>query len=360
MIAMRCSSLPLFMKCAQSMRGETSVSEWYPETVLGTAAHVGAAGVVRGEPVDVAAIAAMHGVDPTDLRFLVSQANEAWKELIPPPAADTKVTTEEKMKATVLPDADLTGGADVLVNAIESVDIIDWKSGRKDGDYREQVIGYCVLALVNHPSADRATARVVWLRTLEAELYTLRRVELPMWLERFGQQLKDQTYRPGPHCSHCPRQFTCAGRLDMQRASLAILGAEGGRTLRQMAPGEQITLYRRAKDIANLARRVVDEVRAIVDEDGGLEADGTRLELVEEHRRSVRTLPAWPILQRLLDDDALAGVVTVSLPQAQAAVAASVPRGQGAAASRALLAELETAGAVETTTIKKLSEKRSR
>lgn len=350
------------MKCSQSLRGETNVSEWYAETTLGTAGHVAAAHIVRGEPVDVTAIAAMHGVDATELRYLTGQASLAWKELgLPPPAADAQVLTEAKMAATVIPEVELTGSADVLITiGLAVVDITDWKTGRKDSDYRDQVIGYCVLALLTYPAAERATARVVWLRTLEAELYSLRRGDLDMWRERFANQMRDETYRPGPHCAHCPRQFTCQGRLDMQRASLAILGAEGTRTLRQMAPAEQMALYKKAKDIEVLVRRVVGEVRAIVEEDGGLEANGIRLELVEETRRGVKALEAWPILQRHLDDDALAGVVTVSLPKAQDAVASLVPRGEGAAARRGLLAELEVANAIEVTTMKKLSERRSR
>lgn len=375
MISLRCSSLPIYMRCSQSMQGTINVNEWFPETELGTAVHAALARYVAVMPVDVGAIARLYGVDEGDLGYLFAQGRKAWAEIMPPD--DCPVNPEIPLRtslhlaepgpggATNLWDVDLTGTADVIVlrEGGRVVEVTDWKSGRTDSDYRDQVLGYCVLALKNYPAAEVATARLVWLRGrgggADVEMYSLRRDELEMWEERLMAQVKTEAYRPGGHCQYCPRKFECQARIDMSKASLAVLGAEGHRSLQQLTGTEQIALYKKARDISRLAYQVIDEVKALVETTGAIEGIGVRLEMVEEQRRKLLPGLAWPVLQRLLTDEGLEQAVSVSITKAEDAVAKGAPRGQGAARKRELAAELEAAGAVQVDVAKKLTERRT-
>jgi hypothetical protein len=357
------------------MQGTINVNEWFPETELGTAVHAALARYVAVMPVDIGAIARLYGVDESDLGYLFSQGRKAWAEIMPPD--DCPVNPEIPLHASLhlaepradgatnLWDVDLTGTADVIVlrEGGRVVEITDWKSGRTDSDYREQVLGYCVLALKNYPAAEVATARLVWLRGrgggADVEMYSLRRDEAEMWVERLMGQVKSETYRPGGHCQYCPRKFDCQARVDMSKASLAVLGAESHRALQQLTGPEQIALYKRAKDVQRLTYQVIDEVKALVESAGPIEGNGVRLEMVEEQRRKLLPGPAWPVLQRLLTDEGLEAAVSVSITKAEDAVAKGAPRGQGAARKRELAAELEAAGAVQVDVAKKLTERRT-
>lgn len=361
MLSVRCSSLPLYLRCAQSALGEINVNEWYPETALGTAVHEAAKlWLTTGLEPDLAAVASVHAVDLDDLTFLFGQLRRAWAQIAPPPT--DKLHIEIPADYVISEALQLTGTADVVIerNAGDVLEVLDWKSGRRDADYREQMMGYCALALRAFPYSSRCLARIVWLREMEVEMYSLARSELVAWEDRLVKQAEDTLYRPGPHCSWCPRQFACGARRDMQSASLAILGAAGDRTLETMAPSEQLSLYRRAKDVAQLAKRVLDEMRTIVENTGAVEADGVRLEIVPEKKRNILPAAAWPVLQKHLTEDGIAASITVHITKAEDEVAANKPRGEGASAKRAFNADLEAAGAVRIHIVKKLTERRSR
>lgn len=359
MTALRCSSLPLFLKCAPALRGDgINITEWFPESVLGTAAHDTAARTVRGQPVDVVAIAALYGVEVDELADLYTKAVQAWKELQPP--AGDRVSAEESMGMTFA-EGILTGKADVFIRHAghKAVTVIDWKTGRRDSDYRDQILGYCALALEINPKADVALGKICWVRTSEVELVSMNRVDLVEWKDRLIQQTKDTAFHPGAHCQYCPRKHTCPAREEMQRGALAVLQNE--RTvIRNLPPEKQITLYRRAKEIAGMAYDVINEIRTIVGDGGPLEANGLTLEIISEPRRSIKAMEAWPILQKYLTDEDLADAVTVQVGTAEFAAGKGQPRGQAAPRRRAMMDELENAGAISTTFTKKLIERRKR
>lgn len=359
MLSVRCSSLPLYMRCSQSVRGEIEVNEWFPETELGRAVHAAAAQWLSGAEPDIAVMAVLYGVDADDLGFLFSQVLKAWASFAPPPT--DRLHTETPLRHQVTENLVLTGTPDVLIerNAGDVVQVVDWKTGRRDADHREQMMGYMALTLRNF-RASRALSRIVWLRDMEAEMYSMGRDELVAWENRLEAQGKDNAYRPGPHCKWCPRRFSCQARAEMQSSSLAILGAAQGRALSSMTPSEQLSLYKRARDIANLADRVIEEMRTVVEQTGPVEADGTRLEIVAEKRRNVLPTLAWPVLQKYLpSDESLASCITVHLTKVEAEIAANMPRGQGAATKRAFVADMDAARAISHSVVRKLTERRS-
>ncbi len=361
---LRCSSLPLYMRCAQSMAGQTLVKEWFAETVLGTAVHAALARWVTGLGADVEAIARLYSVDEAELRFLVTQGIKAW-EALGPLGADAVVTAERDLQLD-LGDVHITGTADVMALRDDErvIEVIDWKTGRVDSDHQDQVMGYCALALKAYPQAEMATARLIWLRGApDVEVYSMTRPQYDLWRDRLLEHVKnsrDGAYHPGQHCGYCPRKFECQARIEMSKASLAVFGAEGHRTLEQLTPAEKIALYRKAKEVDSLAYRVKEEIKALVKAQGPIVGSGARLELVAEERRRLKPGASWPILQQHLTDAQLEQVVAVSLTKAQDAVAEGAPRGQGAGRKRELMAELEAAGAVDREVVEKLTERRDR
>lgn len=353
---LRCSSLPLFMKCAASLRGEVNVSEWFPETVLGTAAHEAAAKLVGGIPVDLEAIATLHGVDQGELGGLFVAASRAWKSLRPQDGQGATTHAELSM-SMVVGDVTVTGQADVVINygPGDAVRVVDWKSGRRDADHREQVMGYCALALETYPEADGAMGTISWIRTGDPETYSMNRRDLVAWKERLLVQVRDESFKVGNHCQYCPRKHTCPGREDMQRGALAVVTGTRAALLREMPPARQLEIYRKAKQITNIAYDVINEVKAIVSETGSIEADGVVLGMVEENRRAVDAMKAWPIMQRYLTDAQIAEAITVQVTALTGAAG-----GHSSRACKQMFEELEIAGAITTTPTKKLTERRKR
>lgn len=374
----RASALPLFMKCAQSTRGETPISDYYPETGLGTAAHVYAGQYVLSGAVDLDGLAKVYGCDPQELGFLAHQVRTAWADVIGAyKGLQYRVLAEPEWSMSIDdPPGEVTGTPDAVVVVSDGgedyIEVIDWKTGRRDSEYREQLLAYGVLGLLFFGRASAVRARVVWLREMEVELYSLNRSELDEWYDRLSKQAKDTTFRPGQHCSFCPRRFKCEARADMTHTSVSMLSlvrpedpglttaVDGRALLADRPPGEQLDLYHRAQDVRDLAERVLGEMRSIVEEKGPVSAGGVTLQITVEKRRTLTPGVAWPVLQKHLSEDALASAVTVHITKAEDGAAANKHRGEGAAAKRALIADLEAAGAIKTHEVRKLTERRSK
>lgn len=369
MMTLRCSALPLFMRCAGSVRGDVRVSEWNEATDMGTAVHDALARYIKGLPVDLPSVAALHGVDEGEMSMLFHMGLKTWGALHP--GGRHKSESERHLSAMIGPNLELTGTADVLTLSWTGVDtwqiggegsmaveVLDWKTGRRDADHREQLMGYAALALLNHPEAAYAFGRIVWLRTDETEVYSLTRADMAHWRERLIDKAQETEYRPGPHCQYCPRQHGCPAHQEMQRGALAVVGAPRA-SLAEMSPPEKLSLYHKAKSVRALAELVLDEVRSHVQATGPIEDNGTKLQLIEETRRSLKPGEAFPVLQKYLTEAQLAECVSVSLSKAEDAAAKGQPRGEGAKRMRAMVADLTTAQAIGTTTIQKLTERRS-
>lgn len=371
----RASSLPLMMRCSQSNRGETPISDYYPETGLGTAAHVYAGQYVLNAAIDLDGLAKVYGCDPQELGFLAHQVRTAWAEVLGAyKGLQYRVLAEPEWSMSIDdPPGEVTGTPDVVVVVSDGgedyIEVIDWKSGRRDSEYREQLLAYGVLGLLFFGRASAVRARVVWLREMEVELYSLNRSELDEWYDRLSKQAKDTTFRVGQHCSLCPRRFKCEARAQVIEASVSMLSlvrpadavvVDGRAMLADRPPGEQLDLYHRAQDVKDLAERVIGEMRSVVEEKGPVSAGGLTLQIQVENRRTLTPGVAWPVLQKHLSDDALASAVTLHISKVEDGVAANKHRGEGASAKRALIADLEAAGAIKTHQVRKLVERRSK
>lgn len=361
-IHIRCSSLPLAFKCAGSTRrGAVPVNESHEAADTGTAGHEGHATMVRTGKVDweaVPTLARKHEVEEQELRVLLALGLQLWdkvKESFPNASAEVPLRYQI---GRVL----LTGHPDVMAASGTILRILDWKDGRLDSNYREQLLGYCALGLLVTNGATSAESGIGWVRDGEYEAHTMDRAGLYVWMQRVEDEIVqwDGTYRPGAHCHYCPRSHECPAANALARRDFAIVAdrdlpgrIEDGPTLREMIqrePDKIVALLERA----DLAAKVAERVRAAIKEEviraGDIVGGGKRLTLQRKERRHLNVLQAFPILQEKLEDAEMAEVIDISLPKAAELVGKKAGKGNGARAKRELEAELAQAGAIETST----------
>lgn len=366
-LRLRCSALPLAFTCPGSVRAQLKVDETSDHAELGTAAHAALAILVETGRVDWAALPALakrHGVDETDLRVLVAQGRKLWLSEMPDsggegslvrdcyPDAVTEVELEHEDAAWIL-----TGHADILGADATTIRVADWKGGRVDKSFREQLIGYAALALIRDPGAQYATADVLWVRDQDVERYSLSHRELDDWRRRIDTEIVgwDGTYRAGPHCYHCPRGHECPARHARLKADLAIVAdrqlvgeVEDADTLSTWTAEAKIDLLEKARVASKLIERVLGAIREDVVSNGGEVSDGKRrLTLVTEQRRSLDPIKAIPLLQDAgFTDEELASVIEMSAAKAENVVSERAPKRGAAAARRELAEKLDAADAI--------------
>jgi hypothetical protein len=261
----------------------------------------------------------------------------------------------------------LSGHIDVLSVDVCVARAVDWKTGRKDADYSQQMRAYAALILLQDSDLELVTVTICWLRETEIERYTMSRYEAEEWLDQVQAQIVnwDGTYRPGTHCVHCPRAHDCPAAQAVQRRDIALFTRDlVGHVECDLAvmPNEQIIdLHRKARVVSEYAKRVTDAIRQHVLANGEIVApSGERLATVIEPRRSADTARAWPVLEAAgFNDDDFVACVDISLTDAESIVAKRAGRGKGAEAVRQLRAKLDAAEAVQTKQIYKVTERRS-
>jgi hypothetical protein len=369
-IALRCSALPLAFLCAGSVRtGDLVIDETHPAAGMGTACHDGLRALPAAGRVDwngVPELAKRHGVPEPELRMLLGQGQKLWAQL---KDSFPDAVTEERLFIDLPGGHSLSGHLDLLGKSHRTAHVGDWKTGRLDSDYREQLIGYCALALLDDDSLEEATAGVIWLREGEWEHYTMRKVELPAYLRRVQREIIDWdgTFRAGEHCTHCPRSHECPARQALVRRDVAaFLGGEltdyavNADALAALPGGQLVALLASADMVQEIAERLRRAIRELVERDGDIVADGKRLTIQKSARRHLHVVPALDVLDAAgFTDDEKVSALEVHLKAAQDVVAAKAPyRGKKKAIEK-LLADLDAAGAVHTKEVTQLVTRRA-
>ena len=370
MITIRCSSLTLAMACPASvLDGGLRVDPVNEAGNVGSAAHEALRALVETGAVEwerIGEIAANHGADEQEVRMLCAQGTRLWRGIAGSfPAA----VTEHGMYADLTddhrefsPEVALVGHIDVLSPSTGAV--LDWKTARVDHDYREQMLGYAALVLLDNDALDEVRATVAWVRDGEIEHHTLRRADLAGWIDRLTTALCgwNGEYHPGPQCTFCPRAHDCpAAHALVRRDAAALLdAAEPSLDLSTMEPARILALHERASSIARVADRVKDAIKAEGQARGPID-DGThRLEIATSEKRELDPAAAWAVLESEgFTDDDFAAVVKLPVGAVEDRVAKKAGRGKGAGAVRALADKLEAAGAVHRRPSESLKLKRS-
>lgn len=363
-IELRASSLPLAFRCGGSVHFWGLRVDLVSEAGdLGTAVHEGLRPLVERGEVDwhgAPALAKRFNVDEQEMRMLIGLAVPLWRQfegLFPDPVTEHEFSE----RITSNPPIRLTGHADVLAcdQVAQRVVMLDWKTGRRDSDYSEQALGYCALALLRDPVAVEATCTLVWIRDGEAENYTMKREDLPAWLDRLRQLVHwDGIYRVGEHCTYCKRRHSCEGRHALVQGRIAELVGAPTVRLDLMEPSELVQLLERADLAAEVGKGVRAAIKDEVRARGDVVAGGKRLTIATEERRALDTRKAWHVIDVLLTPEQMEASVEISLAEVERFVAKNAPARKGAAAVRQLRQALEDVGAIQTHSIEKLTTRR--
>jgi hypothetical protein len=343
---------------------DVSIREDSPAADAGTAAHLLLATLVETGVApwdDVADVAKAHGCDPDELRMLLACGVRLWRDVAP-----SFVNARTELQADLTHGAlTLTGHMDLVAIATASARVADFKTGRKDSDYSAQLRGYAALVFAAWPELEEVTATALWVRDGEIENYTITRAQNEAWLDQVERTLTtwDGAYHPAPaRCLYCRRAHECQGRTALVRREVSAIAATDaeGLDLAAMPPEAVIDLVERAAMVAKLAERLRAAVKEHVQLAGDVvAADGRRLTVVQEPRREVDALAAWPVLEAQgFQDEDFAACMKLSVSALEKRVATKAGRGKGAAATRALNEALNAAHAIRTKTTEKLTTKR--
>lgn len=362
----RASEMPLAFKCGGSVRlPVVRARETHDAADVGTAVHAALRSLVETGAVNwdaLPGIAASYGANPDEVRMLVAIGAKLWPQI--------EASFPDALTEVALDSYGLAGHADII-SIVEDVGRIgDWKSGRKDANYQHQMRAYGSLLLQYHPSLRECTVTLIWLRDQEIENYTVTRADAEAWWVEYDARVVnwDGVFRVGAHCQHCPRSHECEAANAMVRRDVAAFTDSPIVTrveseLAIMAPERIIDLYEKAALIESYAERVRRAIKRYVQDGNEVEtADGSRLELKTENRRSLEPLKAWPVLEdtAAFTSQDFAACIDMRISRVEKVLASKSPRGQGAAAVRKLSAALEAAGAIETTEVQTLAVKRAR
>lgn len=345
---LRCSSLPLAMRCPGSVHndGGVLIDDWNEAGEDGTDIHRLLATHPEGDaPKELVAELS------DEARILYYTGAKMWREHI----SAWMPNSHAEVEFADTGDSALTGHIDRLsLRLSESTAVVlDWKTGRKDYDHKAQGFGYALLVLARQHELQSVTVHFAWVRTQELESYTVTRKRADSWQQELCDIYEwDGVFHPGDHCTHCRRHATCPALHAMNKQSLALVT---GQTvdLASMPSPEIATLYRR---LGPLAQQISDLQEAIKSEGktrGGIDDGAGRILHYKQTKgpREVDALKAWDALTERLTDKELAPCLKVRIGEVENAVAEKArktegPR-KGAAAIRALNEALEKAGAIK-------------
>ena len=232
---LRCSSLPRIRKClASRIAPDIIIDDDSEPARLGRAVHKIAERLMGGEtltPAMIDAVAEEYRIEGADeLRFLAYAAKDMIDELRP--TIGWMVMIEGDMLSPFGPEYDLSGHPDVVCES-RDLDLVVWdyKSGRRESDYYDQLMGYAFEALHQWPNYERVKMVTLWLRTRVREVVTKTRDEVMAWAEAFWKRLEEDnakptpTYSPSPDtCKFCPLRGDCeAYAVRMRQSAMQIV-----------------------------------------------------------------------------------------------------------------------------------------
>jgi hypothetical protein len=369
-IDLRASRLPLAFHCAASIRAsQVRINASNEQAGTGTATHKVLEPLVETGTIDwssIDRIADEFDGDAQEVRMLVGKACRLWAKIRDSfPRALTEIAVDRVLEIAGLR---ITGHIDLISISGDVARILDWKSGRLDSDYWQQLRAYGCMVLLQFPQLRECTVAAAWIRTEEIENYTLTQADAEKWLHDLTSKVVnwDGKYRPGTkHCEHCPRNHECPAVSALVRRDVtAIAGLDADNMERQLATmpaADVIELVRRAKSVQNYAERAIDAVREHVKRGNAIESNGVALTIQTESRRELDPQLTWKVLEKdfgFTDED-FAAVVKLGAMKIEKRVAQNAGKGNGAAAVRDLKLKLELAGAVENNEIQKLTERRT-
>lgn len=282
----RCSSLPLALRCGGSQRPLwTQINPDNEAARLGSAVHEALAHLAGAffddeMPNRLVELAERYRVlleGADSLSYLYSRGASALQRLVDKLGEPDFV--EHRIEATIPgTEATLTGTMDLGFVRGDTLYIVDHKSGRLEKDHSDQLRGYGYGA-IPHISADikRIGIIVVWLRE-DGSKPGQPRIDSPVYytpdqLEEWaatdlaGAVKWDGQFAPGDHCEHCPIRAGCQAHRDWAREQVAILLDE---TYEPDDLDQVVRLRDAARAVAKVVKAADERTRDVVLERGRL------------------------------------------------------------------------------------------
>ena len=354
MIELRASRGPLAYKCPASLV-ETeikAISDGDEEARLGEGVHAILADLIRDGNADRLGLLlgqgeGRYGVEADDMEPLVRNGWKIWRSIEHEyPGPQCEVTFERSAWGLrVVGHPDLFGGV------VETLGLIDWKSGRLEDDWETQLRLYAWLLFGNFSVVNLVIASVILLRSMERIKYVWTREEIDAWFERFAERIKQTTsYNPGRHCAWCPRRITCPGKNALVRESLA--NAMEHKTLAAnlaTMDGKQLNQVRvQMKIVEEVAGQLLDFINDEIQARGGLVPVDEHSELVM--REIVTKKLNYPlskdVLRRYLSPFQIDDCVSIAKSKVEAELKATVYTGEKYKLVAQVMQELKECGAL--------------
>jgi hypothetical protein len=353
---LRASAMPLAFRCPGSIRAaDIQINTSNEAARCGSAAHKLSETLPTDGTIDfsrIGEIADEYACDYHELEYLCRQAQRIWPKLRESfPLASTEVGGDFDLELSGLR---VTGTIDLLSVWADVARILDYKFGRLDKDYVQQMRAYAAAVFKRYPNVHELTATIVWVRDQQIENYTITREESDAWRLRVEAEVInwDGTFRPSEACIYCPRFHECQAANAMARSSIETIGnlsIDGIANQLATMPGQQvIALKRKAKMVRQLAEKAEEAIKQLALKQGEIVGDDAKLVVSNEPCRELDPIATWPVVEELgFDQDDWASVIKISVSKLESRVKEKAGRGNGAAAVRRLKEQLEHAGAVE-------------
>lgn len=364
----RCSALPRILSCPASARTPRVLVDQDSEAArLGTAVH---------ERLYRQCVKGTHSPDAFEPKlviqnryrlsdeamdeyiWLVTRGREIWEQVGGAFDADSlcgELTMERDYAGEGIR---LSGHADVVgtVNKGQMLIVLDWKTGRLDHVYRNQLVGY--MALARHIFKRATSFKIVtaWVRygnydTTEISLDEI--MDLEAALDLLPSKSRRE-YNPTPeNCQWCPRWQTCAARRDYIKNAVATFGDAQGAGLD--TPQKLAELWPMVSMLSKSIDQYKDAVKTAIKTHGPLTLKiGDELRIKEQDQQKIELTTASAEILQQAGVDLYGLSLTLSKTPVLAAVAKAAGRGNGKNAKEAVLEKLDAAGAIRHSTVEKL------
>lgn len=360
-VKIRCSELPRVLKCPASLGAGVRIDEEGEAARIGSAVHECLAKTITGEgDVSWESIARAWHVEPDQVTPLAGAGMKAWNKL-----DITPVAVEEYLQAEVAEDITLAGHADIIGDH-ESAGrlIVDWKTGSSTNSYRDQLIGYALLALrhdIGAREGELIPIVVVWLRegVIDTEFITSK--EIGDLVEKLnGISSKTDQYSAGQHCLYCPRRHDCDAREANLRADVKALTEAKCESL---TVSELAGLKPKADALKKVIKSYEDLLKLRLAESGPVELeDGREVALVKSERDKIVNVESAIAVCQAYHDlkiSDMAPAMSISKSKLLKIVGDRAERGQKGAVRDKLMDDIRETGAVETTEVQSVKIRRS-
>jgi hypothetical protein len=277
----------------------------------------------------------------------------------------TEVEVAHTMRAPGGETVTLTGRADVFEIIGDRAVILDLKTGYKDRNHAEQLLGYAVGAMGKYKEIQSVSLVVMWARLGYYDVLVMSREEVKNWVRHFlaYEAVWDgRRYVTGEHClgenPRCLRALTCPARMAKLRSNVDLFRDKGSANVPAIcdAEGNLVDADTLAEWLA--ASRQIKACcegfsQALADQIGMVGAQplakqpGKALGFSERSKpRVINAGKGWGVLREHMSDEELASLVSIGLTPALDLVAKKAEKGKGASAKRELEAALRDVDAL--------------